>query len=334
MKRREFITLIGGAAAASSNLWPLPARAQERMPVIGVLSPLSPSQVTSPPFEAFQGALRDIGYVEGKSINVIYRWADGSKERLAEFAAELARLKVNVIFAVPGTPVAIEAQKATATIPIVFAGVGDAVGSGLVASLARPGANATGLINESQDIAGKQLEFLREGIPGLLRAGVLWRPSNPSYRGSRHQLSRFDTVVRATGVQIELIAAENREDLVTAFETIKKNKIDGLVVQADDLFINESARIIELAAANRVPAIYRLGYQAAAGGLMAYGPNIPEMYRRAASYVHKILKGAKPSDLPVEQPTKIELIVNLKTAKTLGLTVAPALLARADEVIE
>jgi putative ABC transport system substrate-binding protein len=336
MKRREFILALGGAAVASSNFWPLAARAQQpaSVPRIGVLSPLSPSQIATPPFEAFRRALRDIGYVEGKNINVIYRWADGSKERLAEFAAELAGLKVDVIFAAPGTPTAIAAQKATATIPIVFAGVGDAVGSGLVASLARPGANVTGLINESQDVAGKQLEYLREGIPGLSRVGVLWRPSNPSYRGSRHQLSRFDAVVRATGVQIELIAAENREDLVTAFETIKKNKIDGLVVQADDLFINEGTRIIELAAAYRVPAIYRLGYQAEAGGLMAYGPNIPDMYRRAASYVDKILKGAKPGDLPVEQPTKIELVVNLKTARAHGLTVAPALLARADEVIE
>ena len=192
----------------------------------------------------------------------------------------------------------------------------------------------TGLVNQSQDVAGKQLEFLKEAIPAASRVGVLWRPSNPGYRGSRYLLSRFDAVVRATGVQVVLIAAETREDLVTAFETMKKDQVDGLVVQADDLFVNEGTRIIELAAAYRVPAIYRLGYQAAAGGLMAYGPNIPDMYRRAASYVDKILKGAKPGDLPVEQPTKIELVVNLKTAKVLGLTVPPALLSRADEVIE
>jgi len=301
------------------------------VPRIGVLSPLSPSQIASPPFEAFRGALRDIGYVEGKNINFVYRWADGSQKRLGEFAAELASLKVDIIFSAPGTPTAIAVQKATATIPIVFAGVGDAVGTGLVATLARPGGNATGLVNQSQDISGKQLEFLKEGIPGLSRVGVLWRPSNPSYR---NLLSRFDAVVRATGVQVVLIGAESRQDLVTAFETIKKSQIDGLVVQADDLFINQGTRIIELAAAYRVPTIYRLGYQAAAGGLMAYGPNIPDMYRRAASYIDKILKGAKPGDLPVEQPTKIELVVNLKTAKALGLTVPPSLLARADEVIE
>ena len=328
MRRREFITLLGGAAA-----WPLAVHAQQvaGVPRIGVLSPLSPSQIASPPFEAFRGALRDIGYVEGKNINFVYRWADGSKKRLDEFAAELASLKVDIIFTAPGTPTAIAAQKATATIPIVFAGVGDAVGTGLVASLPRPGRNATGLINQSQDIAGKQLEFLKEGIPGLSRVGVLWRPSNPSYK---NLLSRFDAVVRATGVQVILVGAENRDDLSIAFETIKKNQLDGLLVQADDLFINEGARIIELAAANRVPAIYRLGYQAAAGGLMAYGPNIPNMYRSAASYIDKVLKGAKPGDLPVEQPAKIELVINLKTAKALGLEVSPALLARADQVIE
>jgi putative ABC transport system substrate-binding protein len=332
MKRREFITFLGGAAAA----WPLAAQAQQSagVPRIGILSSLSPSEIASPPFEAFRGALRDIGYVEGKNISFVYRWADGSPERLAKFAAELASLKVDVIFATPGTPTAIAAQKATKTIPIIFAGVGDAVGSGLVASLARPGANLTGLINQSQDVAGKQLEFLKEAIPAASRVGVLWRPSNPGYRGSRYLLSRFDTVVRATGLQVVLIGAESREDLVTAFDTIKKSQIDGLVVQADDLFINQGTRIIELAATYRVPAIYRLGYQAAAGGLMAYGPNIPDMYRRAASYIDKILKGAKAGDLPVEQPTKIELVINLKTAKTLGLTVPPTLLARADEVIE
>ena len=327
--RRQFIILLGGAATT----WPLTTRAQQlaRVPQIGILSPLSPSERASSPFETFRKALGDFGYVDGKNIRLIYRWAEGNKERLNELAAELVRLKVDIIFSAPGTPTAIAAQKATSTIPIVFAGVGDAVGTGLVASLAHPGRNATGLVNESQDIAGKQLEFLKEGIPGLSRVGVLWRPSNPSYR---NLLSRFDDVVRATGVQVVLIGAENREDLLTAFETMKKNQVDGLLVQADDLFINEGTHIIELAATYRLPAIYRLGYQAEAGGLMAYGPNIPDMYRRAASYIHEILKGAKPGNLPVEQPTKVELVVNLKTAKVLGLKVSPALLARADEVIE
>jgi putative tryptophan/tyrosine transport system substrate-binding protein len=329
-KRREFITLLSGAAVA----WPLTARAQQPSPVrpmIGILSPLSASEITSAPFEAFRRALRDFGYVEGKNISFVYRWADGSPERLDEFATELVSSKVDVIFSAPGTPTAIAARRATASIPIVFAGAGDVVGTRLVANLALPAGNATGLVNQSQDVAGKQLQFLKEAIPSISRVGVLWRPSNPSYK---NLLSRFDAVVRATGVKVVLIDVESRADLETAFETIKRSRIDGLLVQADDLFINEGTRIIELAAVYRVPAIYRLGYQATAGGLMAYGPNIPDMYRRAAFYVHKILKGAKPNDLPVEQPTKIELVINLKTATTLGLTIPLALQVAADEVIE
>jgi putative ABC transport system substrate-binding protein len=329
MRRRELLTLLGGAVAA----WPLAARAQQpaKIPRMGILSPLPPSAIASRPFETLRTALGNLGYVEGKSISFVYRWADGSRERLADFAAELVSLKVDVIFAGPATPTAIAAQKATTTIPIVFVGAGDAVGTGLVASLARPGGNATGLVNQSQDIAGKQLEILKEAIPGLSQAGVLWRPSNPSYR---NLLSRFDDVVRATGVRVVLIGAESREELVPAFETMKKNQITGLVVQADALFIQEASRIIELAAAYRVPAIYRVGDQAASGGLMAYGPSIPDMYRRAAFYVDKILKGANPGDLPVEQPTKIELVINLKTAKALGIELPTSLLLRADEVIE
>jgi putative tryptophan/tyrosine transport system substrate-binding protein len=330
MRRREFTFSLGGAAVFA---WAVGARAQrpDSMRRIGILSPLSPSQIASPPFEAFRSALADFGFVDGKSISFLYRWADGSRKRIDEFAAELASLNVDIIFSAPGTPTAIAAQKATAVIPIVFAGVGDAVGTGLVASLAHPGRNATGLVNQSQDIAGKQLEWLKEAIPGMSQVGVLWRPSNPSYK---NLLDRFDAVVSATGMRIVLIATESRDDLVTAFETVKSSQLDGLIVQADDLFINEGTRIIELAAAYRVPAIYRLGYQAEAGGLMAYGPNIPDMYRRAASYVGAILKGAKAGDLPVEQPTKIELVINLKTAKALDLTLPTSLLLRAEKVIE
>jgi putative tryptophan/tyrosine transport system substrate-binding protein len=329
LRRRQFLTLLGGAAAA----WPLGVSAQQpkRMRRIGVLSPLSPSQAASPPFEAFRKALRELNHIEDKDVSFIYRWADGNRDRLVDFAAELASLKVDLIFSAPATPTAIAAQKATATIPIVFAGVGDVVGIGLVASLARPGGNATGLVNMSQDIAGKQLEVLKEAIPGLLRAGGLWRPSNPSYG---NLLSRFDAVVRATGVEVVLVGVESRDDLVGAFETMKASRLGGVLVQADDLFMNEGTRIITLAAAHRLPAIYRLGYQAGEGGLLAYGPNIPEMYRRAAYYVDRILRGAKPADLPVMQPTKFELVINLKTAKALGIAVPPTLLARADEVIE
>ena len=328
MKRRDFIKWLGGAAV----VWPLAARAQQSSAQrIGVLSPLSPSAVTSPSFEVFRRVLREIGYVEGKNISFEYRWADGNRDRLAAFAAELVSLKVDVIFCGPGTPTAIAAQKATATIPIVFVGAGDAVGAGLVASLARPGGNTTGLVNQSQDIAGKQMEILKEAVPNMSRMAVLWRPSNPSYR---NLIKRFDDVVRATGVQVVLVGAETPKELVTAFETMKKEQINGLLVQADALFIQEGTRIVELAAAYKMPAIYRLGEQATAGGLMAYGPSIPYMYRQGALFVDKILKGAKPGDLPVEQPTKIELVVNLRTAKALGITIPLSLIGRADDVIE
>src|SRR5262245_51100745 len=198
-------------------------------------------------------------------------------------------------------------------------------------SLAHPGGNAAGLVNQSQDIAGKQMERLKEVGPNLSRMGVLWRPSNPSYR---NLIRRFDDVVRATGVEVVLISAESAGDLMTAFETMKKEQINGLLVQADALFIQEGKRIVELAADYRIPAIYRLGEHAEAGGLMAYGPSIPYMYRQGALLVDRILRGAKADDLPDEERTKIELVINLKTAKALGITVPLSLLARADEVIE
>ena len=327
MRRREFITLLGSAAT-----WPLTAQAQQSAAKrVGILSPLSPSAAVSRSFEIFRKTLLDLGYVEGRSISFEYRWADGNSARLADFAAELVNLKVDVIFCGPGTPTAMAAKKATVTIPIVFVGAGDAVGAGLVESLPRPSGNATGLVNQSQDIAGKQMEILKEAVPNLSRMGVLWRPSNPSYR---NLIRRFDDVVRATGVEVVLISAETPADLAAAFEKMKKEKINGLLVQADALFIAEGNRIVELAAAYKIPAIYRLGEQAVAGGLMAYGPSIPYMYRQGAHLVEKILKGAKPADLPVEQPTKIELVINLKTAKALGVTMPLSLVVRADEVIE
>src|SRR5262245_16734063 len=327
MRRREFVALLGSAAA-----WPSAVRAQQSSARgIGIVSPLSPSAAASRPFEIFRNTLRELGYVEGRSISLEYRWADGNSARLADFVAELVNLKVDAIFCGPGTPTAMAVKKATATIPTAFVGAGDAVGAGLVESLAHPGGNATGLVNQSQDIAGKQMEILKEAVPDLSRMGVLWRPSNPSYR---NLIRRFDDVVRATGVEVVLIGVETVDDFPAGFETMKKQQINGLLVQADALFIAEGRRIVEMAAAHKIPAIYRLGEQAAAGGLMAYGPSIPYMYRQGAILVDKILRGAKPADLPVEQPTKIELVVNLKTAKALGITVPISLLARADEVIE
>jgi putative ABC transport system substrate-binding protein len=326
MRRRDFIKVIGSAVA-----WPLAARAEQSSARVGILSPLSPSAAASRPFEIFRKTLLDLGHGEGRSMSLEYRWADGNSARLPDFAAELVNLKMDVIFCGPGTPTAMAAKKATATIPIVFVGAGDAVGAGLVDSLARPGGNATGLVNQSQNIAGKQMELLKEAVPALSRMGVLWRPSNPSYR---NLIRRFDDVVRATGVEVVLIDVENAADLVAAFERMKKEQINGLLVQADALFIAEGKRIVELAAAYKVPAIYRLGEQAAAGGFMAYGPDIPDMYRQGALLVDKILNGVKPADLPVEQPTKIELVINLKTAKALGITLPLTLLGRADEAIE
>jgi putative tryptophan/tyrosine transport system substrate-binding protein len=328
MRRREFIIRLGGALAA----WPLAAFAQQSSArLVGILSPLSPSAAASPLFAIFRKTLLDLGYVEGRSISLEYRWADGNSARLADFAAELVKLKVDVIFCGPGTPTAMAAKKATATIPIVFVGVGDALAAGLVESLRRPGGNVTGLVNQLQEIAGKQMEILKEAVPDLSRMGVLWRPSNPVYR---NLVRLFDDVARTTGVEVVLIGTETVADLATAFTTMKREQINGLLVQADDLFIREGKRIVELAAAYKVPAIYRIGEQAAAGGFMAYGPSFPDMYREGALLVDKILKGAKPADLPVEQPTKIELVINLKTAKALGITVPASLLVRADKVIE
>jgi ABC-type uncharacterized transport system substrate-binding protein len=326
--RRKLIVAGAGALAA-----PLTSFAQQKgaQPRVGILSPLSPSAINSPPFAEFRAALGQLGYTDGKNIALIYRWADGSHERLSEFANELVNMKVDVIVSGPGTPTAMTVRRATTTVPIVFFGVGDAVGTGIVQSLARPGGNATGLINQSQDIAGKQLEVLNDTIPKLARVGVLWRPSNPSYK---NLMRRFDAVVATTRIQVMLIGVETREELHAAFEEMKHKRIQGLIVQADELFIREGKRIVELAATYRMPAIYRLGEQAVAGGLMAYGPSIPDMYRRTASYVDKILRGAKPGELPVEQPTKVELVINMKTARALGIMIPQPVLVRADKVIE
>src|SRR5262249_36477121 len=246
MRRRDFIGVLGSAAVT----WPLAVHAQQSSARrVGVLSPLSPSAASSPSFEIFRKTLLNLGHVEGRSISLDYRWADGDPARVAAFAAELVGLKVDVIFCGPGTPTAMATKKATTTIPIVFVGAGDAVGAGLVPSLSRPGGNATGLINQSQDISGKQMEILKEAVPGLSRMGVLWRPSNPSYR---NLMRRFDDVARATGVEVVLVGAENAAELATAFERMKNERMNGLLVQADALFIAEGKRIVELAAAYKI----------------------------------------------------------------------------------
>ena len=326
MKRREFITLIGGAAAT----WPLAARAQQKakLPTIGFLGPNTPS-LDSRRVGAFVQRLRELGWTEDRNVAIEYRWAEGRTERLAEFAAEFVRLKVDVIVT-SATPPVIAAKQATSVIPIVFAAVGDPVGTGLVNSLARPGGNATGLSIQATDLAGKQLELLHEVVPGLRRLAIMANPGAPP---AVLEMAETQTTARALG--LEVVASEIRrpEDIAAAFEAFK-GRAEALYVCNDPLVTTNRTRINTLASGMRLPTMYNVREFVEAGGLMSYGPNFLDLFRRAADFADKILRGAKPSDIPVEQPTKFDLVINLKTAKALGLTVPPTLLARADEVIE
>jgi putative tryptophan/tyrosine transport system substrate-binding protein len=276
---------------------------------------------------AFVQRMHELGWMEGRTIAIEYRWAQGRSERAAEIAAEFARLKVDVIVT-DGTPSVIAAKQATSVIPIVFAGAGDPVGSGLVASLARPGGNVTGLSILSVDLAGKRLELLREVVPGLRRLAIMGHTGIPIEVSQRGEAQ-----AAAHTLGLEVVSAEIRraEDIAPAFETLK-GRADALYVFGDPLMATNRIRIITLAQGARLPTIYREFVEA--GGLMSYGANIPDQFRRAANYVDKILRGAKPSDLPVEQPIKFDFIINLTTAKVLGLEIPPTLLTRADEVIE
>ena len=326
MKRREFITLIGGAAAT----WPLAARAQQKakLPTIGFLGPNTPS-LDSRRVGAFVQRLRELGWTEDRNVAIEYRWAEGRTERLAEFAAEFVRLKVDVIVT-SATPPVIAAKQATSVIPIVFAAVGDPVGTGLVNSLARPGGNATGLSIQATDLAGKRLELLHEVVPGLRRLAIMANPGAPP---AVLEMAETQTTARALG--LEVVASEIRrpEDIAAAFEAFK-GRAEALYVCNDPLVTTNRTRINTLASGMRLPTMYNVREFVEAGGLMSYGPNFLDLFRRAADFADKILRGAKPSDIPVEQPTKFDLVINLKTAKALGLTVPPTLLARADEVIE
>jgi len=298
---------------------------------IGVLSPFSASFGPGPSFDAFPKALRELGYVEGRNISFEYRWADGQFNRLPELAAELVRLRVDVIFTAWGTLTALASKKATGTVPIVFAGVGDAVGVGLVPSLAHPGGNLTGSTFITEETIGKQLQFLKEVVPGISRIGVVINPSNPVYGPI---LKASEAPARVLGLELSVVGVERSEDFESAFRKAIQTRVDGLVVLRDPLLQINQTRILMLAADSRLPAIYGMREFAESGGLMSYGPNLAEMYRRAAALVERIFKGASPADLPIEQPTKFELIVNLKTAKALGLTIPQSLLLRADEVIQ
>ncbi len=325
MRRREFITLLGGAAA----VWPLVARAQQatKLPTIGYLGSATLA-TESQRMAAFVQRLRELGWIEGRTVVIDYRWAEGRTERYAEIAAEFVRLKVDVIVTVGGAVAA--AKQATATIPIVFAGAGDPVGSGMVASLAQPGGNVTGLSVQSVDLAGKRLEILREIFPDVRRLAII---GNVEYAATVLEMGEAQAAARALGLEVARSEIRRAEDIAPAFEALK-GAAQALYVCADATINANHARINTLALGARLPTMHGVREYVEAGGLMAYGPNLADLYRRAADYVDKILRGAKPADLPVEQPTKFDLVINLVTAQALGLTVPPTLLARADEVIE
>ncbi|HEU4341227.1 MAG TPA: ABC transporter substrate-binding protein [Candidatus Binatia bacterium] len=308
----------------------VPAEAQQpkNVPGIGYLAPASPSAMSAR-IKSFRQGLRELGYVEGKNIIIEYRYAEEKLDRLPALAAELLRLKVDII--VTGGPTSTHAAKeATATIPIVMTQDPDPVGNGFIASLARPGGNITGLSNLVSDLGGKLLELLKETVPKLSRVAVLGSSTIPGYAQSRREV---EVASGAFGVKLQYLDVLGPKDIETAFRAAAKGRADSLLVLASPVFFSQRSQIAELAVKSRLPAIYINPEYVEAGGLMSYGASITDNYRRAATYVNKILKGAKPADLPVEQPTKFEFIVNLKAAKQIGLTIPPNVLARADRVI-
>jgi putative ABC transport system substrate-binding protein len=323
--RRKFLATLGGAAAA----WPLAARAQQPgMPVIGFLGQ-STRSAASEWVAAFDKRLRELGWIEGRTVVIDYRWGEGNSERAAQLAKEFVRLKVDIIVT-SGTPQVIAAKRATSVVPIVFATAGDPVGTGVVASLAHPGGNVTGLATLGADLAGKRLELLREVVPGLRRLAIMGDVDNPF---TVLEFGEVQSAARTLDLEADRLEIRRAEDIVPAFEALKGRE-DALYVCTDALANANRIRINTLALGARLPTMHGSRDYVEAAGLMSYGPNFPDMFRRAGDYVDKILRGAKPADLPIEQPTKFDLIVNLVTAKALGLTLPPTLLARADEVIE
>jgi putative ABC transport system substrate-binding protein len=326
MRRRKFISLLGGAAAI-----PLTARAQQpAMPVIGFLSARTAASGALMA-AAFRQGLSESGYVEGQNLRIEYRWAEGHYDLLGALADDLVRRQVAVIGALSGTPAALAAKAATTTIPIVFGNGGDPLKSGLVASLSRPKGNMTGVTFYTVELAGKRLEFLRELAPTATVIGFLVNPNNPA---EVPETKDAEAAARALGVRLQVLNTTSERDIDAAFTALLERRAGALVVGSDPLFLRFSDKLVQLAARHAMPAIYNVREFPEAGGLMSYGSRQSDAYHQASIHVGKILQGTKPADLPVMQPTKFEFVVNLKTAKALGLTVSPSLLARTDEVIE
>jgi ABC-type uncharacterized transport system substrate-binding protein len=327
MRRRDFVALLGGAVAA----WPLAARGQQsrKVPRIGVLLPGTATSFALRT-KAFLEGLRDLGYVDGQTIAIEWKWGQDRVEGLPALAAELVGRNVDVIVT-GGTPAAKALKTATGTIPIVMAIIGDPVAAGLVASLARPGGNATGFSIVAPDLSGKRLELLKEIVSEISPVAVMLNTKNPQ---SQFELKEMEAAARAMGLQLHTIQISPEDTLEEAFAAMSRSSARALIILTDPIFFSQRRKIVDLATRSRLPAMYFFQEFAEEGGLLSYGPSDTDLYRRSAAYVDRILNGAKPSELPVEQPTKFDLVINLKAAKALGLDISPMLLARADKVIE